>query len=69
MDVVINDTVNLMRLLPQEDVTLINALARKLVKAWDPDFTRITKDEAKQIEDALDEMNHNIYYSEDDVWS
>ena len=33
---------------------MIHKLIKKLVLAWDPDFTKLTTEEAKQLEDAKD---------------
>ena len=36
-------------LLPEEDQNLALAFIKKLVQAWDPDFTKVTPDEAARI--------------------
>lgn len=36
---------------------------------WDPDFTKVTKDEAHAIEIADKEMQNGIYYTEDEIWN
>ena len=33
-------TAELLDILPDEDVSIVNALIKKLVIAWDPDFTK-----------------------------
>ncbi len=35
-------TAELLDILPDEDISIVNALVRKLVRAWDPDFTKVT---------------------------
>lgn len=40
-----------------------------LEKAWDPDFTKATKEEKKRIDNAVQEMKNGKYFSEADVWS
>lgn len=42
----------LMDMLPDEDKSFAYEFIKKLVKAWDPDFTKVTPEEAKQIEAA-----------------
>lgn len=44
----------------------IKFLANKLVKAWDPDFTKVTLAEAKRIEEA---ENSGFIDDEDIDWS
>ena len=39
-------------MLPENDQTLAFELIRKLVLAWDPDFTKVTPAERKRIEEA-----------------
>jgi len=39
----------MIEILPQEDQQLVFQLIKKLVLAWDPDFTKVTKEEAKKL--------------------
>jgi hypothetical protein len=39
-------------ILPENDQNLAYELVKKLVLAWDPDFTKVTAEEAKQLEEA-----------------
>lgn len=39
----------LMDMLPDEEQSLAYEFIKKLVKAWDPDFTKVTPEEARQI--------------------
>lgn len=41
-------------MLPDPDKNLAYELIKKLVLAWDPDFTKLTAEEAKQLEEAKD---------------
>lgn len=38
--------------LPEADKNLAYELIKKLVLAWDPDFTKVTPEERKRIEEA-----------------
>lgn len=42
----------LMDMLPDDDQSLAYELIKKLVKAWDPDFTKVTPEEARSLEAA-----------------
>lgn len=42
----------LMDMLPDEDKSFAYEFIKKLVKAWDPDFTKVTPEEAQRIEEA-----------------
>lgn len=46
------DVARMMDMLPDEDKNLAYEFIKKLVKAWDPDFTRVTPEEADRIEAA-----------------
>lgn len=45
-------TAQLISMLPESDQNLAYELVKKLVLAWDPDFTKVTADEAARIEAA-----------------
>ena len=51
-------------MLPDPDKNLAYELIKKLVLAWDPDFTKLTTEEAKQLEDVqLRTSEHRSMYS------
>ena len=46
------DAARMMDMLPHEDKTFAYEFIKKLVKAWDPDFTKVTPEEAQRIKAA-----------------
>lgn len=49
-------------MLPENDQNLAFEIIRKLVLAWDPDFTKLTPKERKELEEAendTDYISHN----------
>lgn len=46
------DAARMMDMLPDEDRNFAYEFIKKLVRAWDPDFTKVTPEEARQIEAA-----------------
>ena len=46
------DAARMMDMLPDEDKTFAYEFIKKLVKAWDPDFTKVTPEEAQRIKAA-----------------
>lgn len=54
---------HLMDMLPDEDKSFAYEFIKKLVKAWDPDFTKVTPEEARQIEAA----EQSGFIAEDDI--
>lgn len=57
------EAARLMDALPEADKEFAYEFIKKLVLAWDPDFTKVTADEAKRIEDA----ENSGYVDADDV--
>ncbi len=62
-------TAELLDILPDEDVLIVNELIKKLVKAWDPDYTKVTAKEKKILDKSDNEMKNGDYISEEDFWS
>jgi len=57
------DTAKMIDILPIEDQEFAFEFVKKLVLAWDPDFTKVTPEEAKRIAAA----EASGYVSEDEV--
>lgn len=57
------DAARLMDMLPDEDKSFAYEFIKKLVKAWDPDFTKVTPEEARRIEAA----EQSGFIAEDDI--
>ncbi len=56
MSAITQEAIRLMDVLPERDQNLALELIKKLVLAWDPDFTKLTITEQKELEEArLDE--------------
>lgn len=62
-------TVELLDMLPEEDILLVNSLVKKLLVAWDPDFTKLTIKEREQLEKSDEEIKTGDYVSEKDIWN
>lgn len=52
MSELVKDAARLMDMLPDEDKNFAYEFIKKLVLAWDPDFTKVTAEEAKCIAEA-----------------
>ena len=57
------DAARLMDMLPDEDKSFAYEFIKKLVKAWDPDFTKVTPEETMRIEAA----EQSGFIAEDDI--
>jgi len=66
----VQKTANLLDMLPENDQTLAYELIKKLVLAWDPDFTKLTAEERKRLEIAEMEIENGETVSHEDIdWS
>lgn len=52
MSSVAMETLHMIEMLPKQEQDLAYELIKRLVKAWDPDFTKAAPEEAKRIADA-----------------
>lgn len=57
----------LVDMLPERDQCLAYEIIKKMVLAWDPDFTRLTADEKKKIETAEAEINNGDYVTHSQI--
>lgn len=63
----IKEAVNLMEVLPESDQTFALEFIKKLVLAWDPDYTKVTLKERKEIEEAEKDIAENGTISHDAI--
>ena len=69
MSPVSKQIVDLVDMLPEQDQQLAYALVKKLVLAWNPDFTRLTAAEAERLQQAeIDIANGNAVNFNDVDW-
>lgn len=61
------ETKELLDCLPEEDIALVNQIVKKLILAWDPDYTKVSFEEAEKIEGAEQEMKEGIFFTNKDV--
>ena len=65
MSNIVMEAARLMDVLPESDKVFAYEFIKKLVLAWDPDFTKVTDEEAKRIASA---ENSGFVDSEDIDW-
>ncbi|MCL2202900.1 MAG: hypothetical protein FWB88_03040 [Defluviitaleaceae bacterium] len=54
MSTLVKETARLMNILPANDQRFAHEFVKKLVLAWDPNFTKVTPEEAQRIKAAED---------------
>ena len=57
----------LIDMLPASDQQLAFELIKKLVLAWDPDYTKVTPSEAAALEEAEKNFENGEYYTDSDI--
>ena len=62
-------TVKMVEMLPDEELSTVNSLLKMLLRSWDPDYTRVTPTEAEELEAIEARLDSGEYYAEADVWS
>lgn len=57
----------LIDMLPESDQQLAFELVKKLVLAWDPDFTKVTPQEAEALKEAELSFKNGDFVTESDI--
>lgn len=55
----VKEAASLMEVLPESDQNFALEFIKKLVVAWDPDFTKVTPSERKALEEAEKDIGEN----------
>lgn len=58
---------NLIDLLPEQDKNFAFEFIKKLVQAWDPDFTKVTENEYNEIINAEKEIENGDFIKHEDI--
>ncbi len=54
MSPITQDIITMLDMLPEGDQMLVSELVKKLVLAWDPDFTKLTAAEREALDHAME---------------
>lgn len=57
----------LIDMLPEDDQQLAFELVKKLVLAWDPDYTKLTLKEAEALDEAEKNLANGEYFTDDEI--
>ena len=63
----VKEAIGLMEVLPESDQNFALEFIKKLVLAWDPDFTKVTPAEQKALEEAAADMKEEGTISHDAI--
>lgn len=67
MSAATKEVIDLMEILPESEQNFALEFIRKLVLAWDPDFTKITPAEKSELEEATKEIERGETVSHDAI--
>jgi len=67
MTVVAKEVITMLDMLPQEEQEFACEFIKKLVRAWDPDFTKLTPSEAIELQIAYEQVNRGETYADDEI--
>ena len=67
MSAITKEVINLMEILPESEQNFALEFIKKLVLAWDTDFTRLTLNEKKELEDADSEIRNGETVSHEEI--
>lgn len=67
MSVTIKEAMDLLEILPESEQKFALAFIKKLVLAWDPDFTKVTSAERLELEEAQKEIESGEIVSHNDI--
>ena len=63
----VREAVNLLEILPEQEQDFALEFIKKLVLAWDPDFTKVTPFERRELEEAEKDIQENGTVSHDAI--
>lgn len=67
MSTVTKEAIDLMEILPESEQNFALEFIKKLVLAWDPDFTKLTPAERAELEEARKEIENGETISHDAI--
>lgn len=62
-------TVKMVEMLPDEELSTINSLLKMILRSWDPEFTKVTSEEYEKLLSIEKEMDNGEFFTEEDVWN
>ena len=67
MSAITQETIDMMEILPESEQTLINEFVKRIVLAWDSDFTKVTPTEMEDIIQAEKDYAAGEVISHEDI--
>ena len=67
MTQIVQESVRMLEMLPESEQEFASQFIKRLVLAWDPDFTRLTSEEQKQLEAAERRIDSGEYIKNSEI--
>ena len=67
MSTATREAINLMEILPESDQNFALEFIKKLVLAWDPDYTKVTDKERAELDEAVQDFKNGEIVSHEDI--
>ena len=67
MTQVVQESVKMLEMLPESEQEFASQFIKRLVLAWDPDFTKLTPEERKLLEAAEQRIDRGEYVKDSDI--
>ena len=67
MTQIVKESVKMLEMLPESEQEFASQFIKRLVLAWDPDFTKLTHEERERLEAAEKRMDNGEYIKDSDI--
>ena len=67
MTQIVQESVRMLEMLPESEQEFASQFIKRLVLAWDPDFTRLTNEDQKQLEAAERRIDSGEYIKNSEI--
>ena len=63
----IQKSVEMLEMLPESEQELVNEFVKRIVLAWDPDYTKLTSSEKERLEEAKRNIENGEYMDDEEI--
>lgn len=67
MTQIVKELVKMLEMLPESEQEFASQFIKRLVLAWDPDFTKLTYEERERLEAVEKRMDNGEYIKDNDI--
>ncbi len=67
MTQIVKESVKMLEMLPESEQEFASQFIKRLVLAWDPDFTKLTYEERQRLEAVEKRMDNGEYIKDSDI--